>query len=68
MRYYLITVLNDKEECAEYEALQFLTDKQINRLSDFKKSNEQKVKLKINFHMNLVYSYVIAEKEINKND
>lgn len=62
MKYSLITVTNIKEDCTEFEAVKFLTDRQIKILSKFKNSKKQTIKFKINFNMNLVYKYIVVEK------
>lgn len=62
MKYCLINVLNEKEECTEFEAILFLTDRQIALLHNFQRSNKKQIRFKINFNKNLVYKYVLIQK------
>lgn len=64
MKYYLINVLNEKEECTEFEVIQFLTDRQIALLHNFQKSNKNKIRFTINFNVNMVYKYILIERGV----
>lgn len=64
MKYYLINVLNEKEECTEFETIQFLTDRQIALLHNFQGSNRKQIRFTINFNMNMVYKYILVERGV----